>query len=98
MEKAGYKLVDSDWLWEKLFELYGEAYQALPKTKNYCTELKRYIVYLSDVDNEPVFYSINELEIAARKEDSTFRYVCELILKENGLSSKKIDEVLGEKE
>ncbi|HIH2041114.1 hypothetical protein ACNGAE_08390 [Campylobacter coli] len=27
VEKAGYELVDSKWLWDRLFELFGEAYQ-----------------------------------------------------------------------
>ncbi|BDL69848.1 hypothetical protein ACOILU_001058 [Campylobacter jejuni] len=56
VERAGYELVNSDWLWDELFELYGRAYQTLPETKNYCTQLKRNIAYLADVDDEPVFY------------------------------------------
>lgn len=82
--------------WDRLFELYGEAYQYLPKTKNYCAELKRYIAYLADVDDEPVFYSTNELEIVARKEINTFRDICKLILEEKGLNDKKINIILGE--
>lgn len=68
----------------------------LPKTKNYCAELKRYVAYLADVDDEPVFYSTNELEIVARKEINTFRYICKLILEEKGLNDKKINIILGE--
>ncbi|MFD3126170.1 hypothetical protein ACNF7S_08350 [Campylobacter coli] len=96
VEKAGYELVDSKWLWDRLFELFGEAYQYLPKTKNYCAELKRYVAYLADVDDEPVFYSTNGLEIVARKEINTFRYICKLILEEKGLNDKKINIILGE--
>ncbi len=68
----------------------------LPKTKNYCAELKRYVAYLADVDDEPVFYSTNGLEIVARKEINTFRYICKLILEEKGLNDKKINIILGE--
>ncbi|HEC2825860.1 TPA: hypothetical protein R8Y30_000322 [Campylobacter jejuni] len=96
IEQVGYEFVNSEWLWDRLFELYGEAYQYLPKTKNYCAELKRYIAYLADVDDEPVFYSTNELEIVARKEINTFRYICKLILEEKGLNDKKINIILGE--
>ncbi|EOH5223793.1 TPA: hypothetical protein ACSPYA_000355 [Campylobacter jejuni] len=51
---------------------------------------------MADVDDEPVFYSTNELEIVARKEINTFRYICKLILEEKGLNDKKINIILGE--
>ncbi|WP_052783793.1 hypothetical protein [Campylobacter jejuni] len=38
----------------------------------------------------------NELEIVARKEINTFRYICKLILEEKGLNDKKINIILGE--
>ncbi|PJP47076.1 hypothetical protein CV377_09385, partial [Campylobacter jejuni subsp. jejuni] len=43
VERAGYELVNSDWLWDELYELYGRSNQTLHETKNNSTKLKRNI-------------------------------------------------------
>ncbi|HIH2044708.1 TPA: hypothetical protein ACYKL1_001962 [Campylobacter coli] len=96
VEKAGYELVDLNGCGIGYLSFLEKLINTLPKTKNYCAELKRYVAYLADVDDEPVFYSTNELEIVARKEINTFRYICKLILEEKGLNDKKINIILGE--